>query len=107
MCVLMDSMLQMVERANNPAELRQLLKEEGLADNLLLGFNDEHLQNLLDKGFRTRGLLNLADVAALEKPPPLLPVLTTALLLKFNPAALTAGPGGWPRAVQAGYAGAV
>ena len=34
----------MIERANNPAELRQLLKEEGLADNLLLGFDDEDLQ---------------------------------------------------------------
>ena len=33
----------MIERANNPAELRQLLKE-GLADNLLLGFDDEDLQ---------------------------------------------------------------
>ncbi len=88
----------MIERANNPAELRQLLKEEGLADNLLLGFDDEDLQKLLDKGLRTRGLLNLADVAALERPPALLPILTTALLRKFNPAALTASPGGWLRA---------
>ena len=91
-------MLQMIERAKDPAELRQLLAEQGLSKNLILGFDDKDLQNLLDKGLRTRELLNLADVATLERPPPLLPVLTTALLRKFNPAALAASSGGWPRA---------
>ncbi len=91
-------MLQMIRRARTPAELRRLLAEQGLADNHLLGFDDVDLQRLLDKGLRSLELLKLADVAALEEPPPLPPVLVTALLRKFNPAALTAGPGGWPRA---------
>ena len=54
-------MLQMIERANYPAELRQLLAEQGLADDHLLGFDDADLQNLLDKGLRTPEMLSLAD----------------------------------------------
>ena len=93
--VLMKHMLQMIRRLEDPAELRQLLAEQGLADNLLLGFKDA---DLLDKGIRKLELLKLADVAALKQQTPLPPVLITALLRKFNPAALTAGPGGRPRA---------
>ena len=100
-------MLQMIRKARDPAELRQLLKEQGLAEDDILAFEDEDLQHLLDKGFRTPGTLLRVNVAVLERPPPLPLVQIEALLEKFNPAALTAGPGGWPRAAQAGCAGAV
>ena len=100
-------MLQMIRKATDPAELRQLLKEQGLAEDDVLAFEDEDLQNLLDKGLRTPGMLFRANVAVLDRPPPLPPILIEALLEKFNPAALTAGSGGWPRAAQAGCAGAV
>ena len=103
----MKSMLQMIERAKDPAELRQLLAEQEVAADDVDAFDEADLQNLYDKGFRTPTLLARADVGALEKPPPLPGALITVILEKFNPAALTAGPGGWPRAVQAGYAGAV
>ena len=103
----MESMLQMIRKARDPAELRQLLKEQGLAEDDILAFEDEDLQHLLDKGLRTPGTLLRATRAVLERPPPLPPIQIEALLEKFNPAALTAGPGGWPRAAQAGCAGAV
>ena len=103
----MKNMLQMIRKARNPAELRQLLKEQGLAEDDILAFEDEDLQNLLDKGLRTPGTLLRSNVAVLERPPPLPPIQIQALLEKFNPAALTAGPGGWPRATQARCAGAV
>ena len=103
---LMTSVLQMIRRADTPAELRQLLKEEELPDDELLAFYDADLQTLLNKGFRTRAMLNLADLAVLQKPPALPAVLTIAFLRKFNPAGLT-GPGGWPRAALAGCARAV
>ena len=97
-------MLQMIEKAKNPAELRQLLKEQGLAEDDILAFEDEDLQHLLDKGLRTPGSLFRADMAGLKEPPPVPHFLAKALVDKFNPAALTAGPGGWLRAAQAGCA---
>ena len=103
----MKCMLQMIEKAETPAELRQLLAEQRLADGIVTAFNDKQLQDLLDKGLVTPAMLAVADVATLERPPPLPPLLAKALVEKFNPAALTTGPGGWPRASQAGCAGAV
>ena len=91
-------MLQMIEKAENPAELRQLLAEQGLAYGIVAAFNNKQLQELLDKGLVTPAMLAVADVATLERPPPLPPLLAKALVDKFNPPVLTAGPGGWPRA---------
>ena len=103
---LMTSVLQMMRMADTPAELRQLLQEQELADDELLAFKDEDLQILLSKGLRTRAMLKLADLATLKERPALPAVLITALLRKFNPDGLT-GPGGWLRAALAGCAGAV
>ena len=98
MCVLMKSMLQMIERAENPAELRQLLAEQGLAESIVSLFANEELQILLDRGLVAPAMLALADMAGLEKPPPVRHFLAKALVDKFNPAALPASSGGWPRA---------
>ena len=103
----MKSMLQMIERATDPAELRQLLIQEELAADDILNFDEKDLETLYNKGFRTRDALRRADLAMLVAPPPLPRFLAQVILEKFNPAALTAGPGGWPRAAQAGCAGAV
>ena len=78
------------------------LAEQEVAADDVDAFDEADLQNLYDKGFRTPTLLARADVGALEKPPPLPGALSTVILEKFNLAALTAGPGGWPRARQAG-----
>ena len=92
----------MIERAKDPSELRQLLAERGLADGKVAAFDDTQLQMLLDKGLVTPAMLELADMAGLGE----LPYYhAKALVDKFNPAALTAGPGGWSRATQAGCAG--
>ena len=54
-------MLQMIEKAENPAELRQLLAEQGLADGIVAAFNNKQLQDLLDKGLVTPAMLAVAD----------------------------------------------
>ena len=102
----MKSMLQMI-RAKDPAELRVLLAEQGLADAIIDAFDNKQLQILLDKGLVTPATLAMADMVGLKEPPPIPHFLAKALVDKFNPAALTTGPGGCPRAVQAGCAGAV
>ena len=56
-------MLQMIEKAKDPAELRQLLAEQGLADDHVISFDDADLQNLLDKGLRMPEVLSIADLA--------------------------------------------
>ena len=65
LCV--PAMLQMIRRAKDPAELRQLLAEQGLADGIAAAFDNEQLQFLLDKGLATPAMLALADMAGLEK----------------------------------------
>ena len=101
-------MLQMmIERAKDPAELRLLLIQEKLAADDVLNFDEEDLETLYKKGSRTPNSLRRADVAMLQEPPPLPRFLAQVILEKFNSAALTAGPGAWPRAAQAGCAGAV
>lgn len=94
----MRFMLQMIRRAKDPAELRQLLIQEGLAADDVLNFDEEDLKTLYNKGFRTPNALRRADVAMLKEPPPLPRFLAQVILEKFNPAALTASPGGWLRA---------
>ena len=89
---------QLLKVATNAAQLRELLKEGGLPAGQLCGFRDAHLENLLDKGLSTLQLLAKADEAVLIEPPLLPRILRQALLDKFNPAALTASSGGWPRA---------
>ena len=89
---------QVLKVATNAAQLRELLKEGGLPAGQLCGFRDAHLENLLDKGLSTLQLLAKADEAVLIEPPLLPRILRQALLDKFNPAALTASSGGWPRA---------
>ena len=91
-------MLQMIERANNPAELRQLLAEQGLADGIVDAFDNKQLQVLLDKGLATPAMLAMADMAGLKEPPPVRHFLAKALVDKFNPAASIASSGGWPGA---------
>ena len=90
--------LQEPRAAFSAAKLRQLLREEQLAPEVLIGFSDEDLTNLVDKGLRTGELLRFADVAMLGKPPALPEALIRPFLAKFNPGALTAGTGGRPRA---------
>ena len=90
----MKFMLQMITRAKDPAELRQLLTEQGLADGIVAAFDNKQLQILLDKGLVTPAMLAVADMAGLKEPPPIPHFLAKALVDKFNPAALTAGPGG-------------
>ena len=87
--------LQEPRAAFSAAELRQLLREEQLAPEVLIAFSDEDLTNLVDKGLRTGALLRFVDVAVLEMPPALPEALIRPLLAKFNPGALTAGSGGW------------
>ena len=93
----MKFMLQML-RAKDPADLRQLLTEQGLAGGIVATFDDKQLQYLLDKGLVTPAMLAVADMAGLKEPPPIPHFLAKALVEKFNPAALTASSGGWPRA---------
>ena len=81
--------------ATTAAELRELLKQGGLAAGKLRAFRDEHLDILLNKGFSTPDMLATADEAMLTEPPSLPPALRRALVAQFNPAAApTASTGG-------------
>lgn len=86
--------LQEPKVAFNAAEMRRLLTAENLAPGVLLGFSDEDLTALVNKGLRSVELLRTADRVMLEKPPALPDALINNLLAKFNPDALTAGTGG-------------
>ena len=86
--------IQVLKVATNAAQLRELLKEGGLAAGKLGAFRDEHLVNLLNKGFSTLDMLATADEAMLTEPTPLPPALRRALVDKFNPPAPTASTGG-------------
>ena len=91
-------LLQEPRAAFSAAELRQLLREEQLAPDVLIGFSDEDLEHLVGKGLRTSVALRTADVAMLKEPPALPEALIRLFLAKFNPGALTAGTSGWLRA---------
>ena len=88
MTVPMNCMLQEKRRAETPAG--QLLRDEELAADDVLAFNNSGLQHLLDKGLRTPEMLARVTMAGLKKPPPIPHVLAQAILEKFNPDALTA-----------------
>ena len=85
--------MQMLEVATTAAELRRLLRQQGLAESKLLAFRDEHMEILLSKGLSTPGMLATAREATYTEPPPLPLALREALLDKFNPDALPAGTG--------------
>ena len=65
----MHVVLQEKGHAETPADLRQVLRDEGLADGEVRAFSDSLLQDLLNKGLTTPEMLARADMAGLKEQP--------------------------------------